>query len=255
MSQHTYHPIAFSNYPVAWEERWNFLRYFIDCWFAPVLETDGYSKIALQQLEQKLGSRLPDALLSVLEYCGCRRDIWQFLTEGKTLFQKLERVGDAVVVDSVVPLYAYSALEDSIDPDLFFWDSRNKRLTDRVGKLSDCLFDNVVQSLWNGKGTERIPYFTKQVRLEPEEVKIGANGEWLQKQEVAGRLICSPESGIAGISYHGRDLVVTTCYPNSFRVAAREMSALEVLPTWLREKLARDEDILNAYDFYRHVGS
>lgn len=249
-----YDPIDFTNYPAAWEERWDFLRYFIDCWFAPLQPADGYSNLALQHLEKQLGCQLPEAIRTVLKHCGCRRDIWQFLTDNSTLFQKMQRIETSIVINTVVPLYAFRSDDCSIDPDLYQWDSRGNCLVEPLGKLSDVLFTQVMGGLWNSKGHTRIPHFTKCVRLEPQEVAIGPNGEWLQEVEVANCMTRSPNLEIPSISYHSRDLVVETRYPNSFCVAARTTAALEVLPAWLRSMLATEPDVLDAYDFYRKQG-
>ncbi|MGN6544247.1 MAG: hypothetical protein ACTHK7_04305 [Aureliella sp.] len=254
MSTLVYNPIHLGSYPDAWKDRWDFLRYFIECWFAPVLPSDGYSPRALQNLEQQLGCQLPQAIATVVRHCGCRRDIWQSLTDIRTLFQKLERIGDVIVVNTVVPMYAFPIGAGLVDPELYFWDSRNKEICEFAGRLSDQLLYTVVDDLWTGKGTERIPYFTKQVSIEPEEVKVGPNGEWLQEQEVASRMMRSPAFGVQSVSYHAPDLIVEPCYPNSFRVAARSATALDVLPEWLRTRLESDADILVEYDFYRRQG-
>lgn len=247
-----YDPIDFTNYPAAWENRWEFLRYFIDCWFAPLQLTDGYSIRALQHLERQLGCQLPEAICVVLQHCGCRRDIWQSVFDNHTLFQRMLRAKNVIVINTVIPVYAFKIDDPSIDPELHQWQGNCSG--DPVGKLSDVLFTEIIGGLWNGKGRERIPHFTKCVRLEPEEVAIGPNGEWLQEVEVASCMVRSPNLEIPSISYHSRDLVVATRYPNSFCVAARTTAALEVLPAWLRSMLATEPDVLDAYDFYRKQG-
>ena len=247
-----YDPIDFTNYPAAWEDRWEFLRYFINCWFAPLQPADGYSNLALQHLEKQLGCQLPEAIRAVLQHCGCRRDIWQSLYDNHTLFQRMLRAKNVIVINTVIPVYAFKIDDPSIDPELYQW--RGNCSGEPVGKLSDVLFTEVIGSLWNGKGHTRIPHFTKCVRLEPQEVAIGSKGEWLQEVEVASCMTRSPNLEIPSISYHSRDLAVATRYPNSFCVAARTTAALEVLPAWLRSMLATEPDVLDAYDFYRKQG-
>lgn len=240
----------FANFPSAWEERWGFIRYFIDCWFEPIESIDGYSSEAIASLERRLASPLPELMRCVLQHSGCRRDLWQSYHESETLFQKLNRVDDWVIVTLVIPLYAFP-IGEQVDPELIRWHSKSDYSEEIVGRLSDVLLAEVVEHLWSGKGSARIPHFTKSIMLDPSEVKIGSSGEWLQKQEVASRLISSPKSSLIPESYHARDLVVSPCYPNTFRIAARTREALTQLPQWLRDRLETDKDSCQSDDYYR----
>jgi uncharacterized protein (TIGR02996 family) len=73
--QPTHRPM-FTKLPEKRHERWRLVEEFIDIWYGPLQSGDGYSEEELQEVESRLGVRLPAALREWYGLAGKRDEVW-----------------------------------------------------------------------------------------------------------------------------------------------------------------------------------
>ncbi|MFN3149258.1 hypothetical protein [Bremerella sp.] len=249
-----YEPIDFNQFPEDLDGRWEFIEYFIGCWFEPVKPADGYDVDTMANFQRRLSGMIPPVLERWAKRFGHREDIWKSLGDNFIKLARCESEDGYGIFPGVGSSNAFSLDMGVDDPELIRWPERGFPPEPWGCRLSDHLLKEMIHNVWWGAGERPIPYFTKGIMIPPEEFRFSRPDSQIPDQRLELDALLTP-----GLRHHfwfnelhGKDLLFSTCYPNTFLIAARNEEALAVLPEWFRHKIEHEPDSLEPYQFYRN---
>jgi len=150
----------FQTIPVKRQARWRLMNSIIQEWLRPLTAADGFPPDELDQVEARLGCKLPRALREWYQLAGHARDIWS--RQDRLVLPVIDREVLVFCVESQAIWSMGVRMSDlgRADPPVVGWMNEHYETSSEFGQLNSSVSESALQYLaWSMKWANANPRF------------------------------------------------------------------------------------------------